>query len=554
MDFQRLFLYVAAMFLGLMVWQTWTQDYGPKPVIEQPIQSGGDFQTQTQAGSDVPSTPSNDVPEIPSAGVKEAPVADAGPGGKLITARTDLLEVTIDTQGGVIRDVRLLAYPLTKDHPEVPFQLLGQSMSKTYIAQSGLISDSGKGADHRTEFHIDGDRFELGDRDSMTVTMVAEIAPGLVIEKVFEFRRDSYLIDIGHRVRNSADEKWSGRQYTQLQKTEPSEDEKSAFIYTYDGAAIYSEEEKYEKISYDDMRSDPLNRVIRGGWAAFIQHYFVGALVPRVDAEHHYYAKRLASGRYSVGMISEAKTASSSTGVAEFKVQAFLGPKEQDRMAEASQGLELSTDYGYLTFIAQPLFHILSWIHAVVPNWGWAIILLTVLIKLVFFKLSEKSYRSMARMRKLTPKIQSMKERYGDDKQRMQQAMMDMYKKEKVNPLGGCWPMMVQIPVFIALYWVLLESVEMRQAPWILWIDDLSTKDPYFVLPLVMGVSMFIQQKLNPAPPDPVQAKVMMALPFIFTVFFAFFPSGLVLYWVVNNILSISQQYVITKRIEAEDR
>jgi YidC/Oxa1 family membrane protein insertase len=280
-----------------------------------------------------------------------------------------------------------------------------------------------------------------------------------------------------------------------------------------------------------------------------LQHYFLGAMIPEADEPQRYYTKTLSNARYVIGMISPPRTVAADAGTT-FSTRMFLGPKLQDEMKQVAPGLELTVDYGMLTVLAQPLFWLLKTIHNFVGNWGWAIVLVTVIIKLAFYKLSETSYKSMANMRKMAPRLQSLKERYGDDRQKLNQAMMELYKKEKINPLGGCLPIVVQIPVFIALYWVLLESVELRQAPFMLWITDMSAPDPYYILPLLMGATMLIQQKLNPAPLDPIQAKVMMVLPVVFTVFFAFFPSGLVLYWVVNNALSITQQWVITKRIE----
>ena len=299
------------------------------------------------------------------------------------------------------------------------------------------------------------------------------------------------------------------------------------------------------------MLEADLDRTITDGWAAMLQHYFLGALIPPAGVAEHFYTKTLSNARYVIGMIAPSWRTVADGESGTFSTRLFIGPKLQDQMREVATGLELTVDYGLLTVLAQPLFWLLKTINNLVGNWGWAIVIVTLIIKLVFYKLSETSYRSMANMRKLTPRLQSLKERYGDDRQKLNQAMMELYKKEKINPLGGCLPILVQIPVFIALYWVLLESVELRQAPFMLWIQDMSSPDPYFILPLLMGASMLIQQKLNPAPLDPIQAKVMMVLPIVFTVFFAFFPSGLVLYWVVNNILSIAQQWVITRRIEA---
>jgi YidC/Oxa1 family membrane protein insertase len=355
-------------------------------------------------------------------------------------------------------------------------------------------------------------------------------------------------VEVEHQVRNLGDEDWSARPYHQLQRTPLQQ--QSRFLYTYTGGVLYSPEEKYQKISFDDMQDENLNRDVKGGWAAMIQHYFLSAWIPPAEQTARYYSRALQGERYVIGMIGPAMNVAAGSDQAS-QMRLFVGPKLQHVMEEVAPGLELTVDYGMLTILAQPIFWLLENIHALVGNWGWAIIILTILIKLAFYKLSETSYKSMANMRKLAPRLQALKERYGDDKQKLNQAMMDMYKKEKINPLGGCLPILVQIPVFIALYWVLLESVEMRQAPFMLWIQNLSAPDPYYVLPLIMGATMLIQQKLNPAPMDPIQAKVMMILPIVFTVFFAFFPAGLVLYWVVNNALSIAQQYVITKRVEA---
>jgi YidC/Oxa1 family membrane protein insertase len=337
--------------------------------------------------------------------------------------------------------------------------------------------------------------------------------------------------------------------YGQLQRMEAKEEGQSAFMYTYQGGAIYSPEDHYQKVSFDDMVDSPLGRDVSNGWVAMLQHYFVSAWIPPAENAEHFYSKALSGGRYVIGTYSPAVTVPpGETG--RLSKGLYVGPKLQSQLETVAPGLDLTRDYGWLAVIAQPMFWLLDQIHRVVNNWGWAIIIFTILLKLALYPLSATSYKSMAGMRKLAPRIQALKDRYGDDKQRMQQAMMEIYKKEKINPLGGCLPILVQIPFFIALYWVLLESVELRQAPWILWIQDLSVKDPYFVLPVLMGVSMFAQQKLNLQPPDPMQAKIMMSMPFVFTIFFAFFPSGLVLYWFVNNLFSIGQQWYITRKIE----
>lgn len=321
-------------------------------------------------------------------------------------------------------------------------------------------------------------------------------------------------------------------------------------IYTYGGAVLSSPEQRYEKIDYDDMREEKLSRDVVNGWIAMLQHYFISAIIPASNKEtHHFYTNTLPDNRFAVGTITPAVDVPQGNKNT-LSYQVYLGPKIQKELAKLADNLELTVDYGVLWFIAKPLFWCLEVFHTVTKNWGWSIILVTLMLKIVFYQLSAAGYRSMAKMRRVQPRLLAIRERFKNDRAKLNQAMMDIYKKEKINPLGGCFPILIQIPVFIALYWVLLESVELRQTPFILWIKDLSAPDPFFVLPLVMGATMLIQQKLNPAPLDPIQEKIMMALPIVFTVFFAFFPSGLVLYWVVNNILSIIQQWMITRKLE----
>ncbi|HEX7026855.1 MAG TPA: membrane protein insertase YidC, partial [Gammaproteobacteria bacterium] len=381
--------------------------------------------------------------------------------------------------------------------------------------------------------------------------------------------RDSYAIEVVHRVENGSEQVWRGSQYRQLQRNHL-EEGGNRFLVTYTGAVVYSPAKKYQKIDLESIaevhrcdlaknknKKDP-ECGIDSGWVAMIEHYFLSAWIPPETATANTYythyesaAGTTGSERYTIGITSSPQSVSPGQSLT-FSSLLYVGPKEQQRLEKIAPGLKLTVDYGYLTVIAQPLFWLLDKIHSLVGNWGWAIVLVTLLIKLLFYKLAETSYRSMAKMRQVQPKMMAIRERYADDRQRQSQAMMELYKKEKINPLGGCLPMLIQIPVFIALYWVLLESVELRQAPFILWIQDLSVKDPYFVLPVIMGVSMYFQQKLNPAPLDPVQAKVFAVLPFVFTVFFAFFPAGLVLYWVVNNVLTIAQQWFITNKVLKE--
>jgi YidC/Oxa1 family membrane protein insertase len=480
------------------------------------------------------------------------PVAEAGllKTGRPIRIETDLFDLMIDTTGGDLRRADLVEYAATNEPDSPRFRLLNDELPNLFVMQSGLRAASGVEPTHHISYHAEQSHYRMTDtQDSLTIPLVWRSPAGVEVIKRYTFHRGSYVVDVEHVVNNNSGTDWSGRQYRQLQRTQVAETGQSTFIYTYMGGVIYSPEEKYEKVKFEEMQEQDLDRSVTDGWVAMLQHYFLGALIPERGSEEHFYTKTLSNARYVIGMIAPQRTvAAGESGV--FSTRLFIGPKLQDEMKQVAPGLELTVDYGLLTVLAQPLFWLLQAIHKLVGNWGWAIVLVTLLIKLAFYKLSETSYKSMANMRKLAPRLQSLKERYGDDRQKLNQAMMELYKKEKINPLGGCLPILVQIPVFIALYWMLLESVELRQAPFMLWIQDMSAPDPFYILPLLMGATMLIQQKLNPAPMDPIQAKVMMALPVVFTVFFAFFPSGLVLYWVVNNTLSIAQQWVITRRIE----
>jgi len=543
MDNLRLVLIFSLAFILLLLWQAWQEDYGPQApaaVTEQapgqvPATSPEVPATQALPGAAVPAT------EQPAAAV-----------GQTVEVVTDLYTLRIARRGGNIIEVLLNEFPVSLEQPESKFQLLKPSVPNLFMAQSGLIGAAGSPAPtHEAEYSAAAESFAMdAGKDELRVDLEWQNESGVRVIKRFTFTRGSYLVGVEHLVQNGSGDAWSAREYRQLMRTEGVDTGgDSRFLYTYTGGAIYSPEEKYEKISFDDMRGAKLDREVTDGWIAMLQHYFLGAWVPPRGQANQFYTNVLSNDRFVLGAYTPMVSVPAG-GTHTFSTGFVAGPKLQDELAEIATGLELSVDYGWLTILAKPIFWLLKQIQAIVGNWGWSIILLTVLIKLAFFKLSETSYKSMANMRKMTPRIQALKDRYGDDKQRLNAAMMELYKKEKINPLGGCLPILVQIPVFIALYWVLLESVELRQAPFVLWIHDLSIKDPFYVLPVIMGVSMFIQQKLNPAPPDPMQAKIMMSLPFVFTIFFAFFPAGLVLYWVVNNILSIAQQWYITRQIE----
>ncbi len=536
MEYQRLFLYTALGILAILLWNAWQADYHQAPVA-------------TVATEQQPAAP--DAPSAPAVGGAPAAAQSGGAAAAAQTVRvlTDLLDVEISTRGGEIRQVRLREYSVSVKDP-TPFTLLFAQGSELFVAQSGLQAQGGAPAPGIDAIYQTPQlEYTLADgQDELVVPLTWTSPEGIEVTKRFVFRRNDYLIDLQHQVRNGSDTPWQGFQYSQLRRS-PVSGASSMFVaHSYTGGVLHSPDDRYQKLSFDDMAESRLQRDIANGWLAMIQHYFLAAWIPPSDVTYRYYTQYV-DGHYVFGASSPWMTVAPGDE-GRVGTRLYVGPKEPDRLEAVAPDLELTVDYGKLTIIAKPLYWLLDKLHSVVGNWGWAIVLLTLLIKLVFYKLSETSYRSMARMRTLQPKMQALKERYGDDRQRLNQELMELYKREKINPLGGCLPILVQIPVFIALYWVLLESVALRQAEWILWIKDLSAPDPYFVLPILMGVSMLVQQKLNPAPMDPVQQRVFMIMPVVFTVFFLFFPAGLVLYWVTNNVLSIAQQWVITRRIE----
>lgn len=546
-DTIRLILLLALGFVLFLIWQAWQQDHA----TTAPAQTAA---TLTPKGAaDVPAGTTAAPQPVPAATTAAPATAAALASAQRVHVVTDLLDAEIDTTGGDLRRLDLLAYPVAANKPNEPFRLMTEAAPKLFIAQTGLLAGA-NGPDHHAVFSAEQAEYRLAAGANELQVRLHWVSPeGVLVDKIYTFTRASYEIKIDYALHNTTAQELRGRVYGQFQRVDDSSSQ-SRFIYTYTGGVISSPENKYEKIKFDQMGEKDLSRDIKAGWAAMLQHYFVGAWVPSPAEASHYYTKAIKEGveapRYILGLVTAERSVKPGE-TATLGLKLYAGPKAQDHLKEVAPGLELTVDYGVLTVLAQPLFWLLKYIHGVVKNWGWSIVLLTLLIKLVFYHLSAASYRSMANMRRLQPRIASIRERFGDDRQRMSQAMMELYKTEKINPLGGCLPVLVQIPVFIALYWVLLESVELRQAGFVLWITDLSGKDPYYVLPLLMGITMFIQQKLSPPPPDPMQAKVMMALPVIFTFFFAFFPSGLVLYWVVNNGLSILQQWYITRHIEA---
>lgn len=565
MDVQRAILLFALAFVLIVLYQRWLDFQAPQgPATEQtasqqaPGAGDEDIPAAPEAQQDTPTAPgqqaeATDEPQVPQQG------GEQGDGAPRIQVQTDLLRVEIAANGGGIEQAALLKHPVAADKPDQPYLLMKRATTpkgeEIFTTQSGLIGKDREYPNHKTTYEVDRTEYRLEEgADSLQVDLHWTAPDGVRYTKRFTFFRDSYDIKIDYLVDNQSSEPWQGFIYGQFLRAYIPPDRGFVLgnVPTFAGAAIWTEEEKFQKYDFGDIDDEPLKRTVSGGWVAMLHHYFVGGWFPRNDAPYTFYTRALeqpGNNRYNAGVNSMNPVTVAPGESGSLGLDLYAGPKEQDRLAEKPQGFDLTVDYGWLTPISSPLFWVLDKIHGFVGNWGWAIIILTCLIKLAFYPLSATSYKSMAKMKKLQPRLQTLKERYGDDKAKMNQAMMEIYKKEKVNPLGGCLPIVVQIPVFIALYWVLLESVELRQAPWELWIKDLSVRDPYYVLPILMGGSMVLQQMLNPSPLDPMQKKIMMALPVVFTFIFLYFPAGLVLYWLVNNSLSIAQQWYINNHV-----
>ncbi|VAW51446.1 Inner membrane protein translocase and chaperone YidC, long form [hydrothermal vent metagenome] len=544
---QRVLLYFTLFFIVYMIWAQWQMDYGPQPV---PVAETGQNQNSDINSPSVEAIPQAATTEQGGQSVSAA-IKEVSNISERITIVTDVLEVEIDSKGGDIRRVLLRDYSVTAEKPEEKLVLLTDASVNYFVAQSGLVSvNEGTAPSHNTIYRFEQSVYRLAEgKDVIEVPLYWENDNGVSVTKVLTFKRNNYVIDVNYTI-TAGEQNWNGSDYMQITRSRPIDENGNAFIHTYTGGVVYNEEIKYEKYDFDDIAEENYNAQLKDGWLAMIQHYFLAAWVPEASKNNLYFSRyNRNKDHYTLGTRTSSTTIEAGqTG--EITSRFVVGPKLQYELEEIAPGLDLTVDYGILTIFAKPLFWLLNAFHGLFGNWGWAIIFLTITVKAIFYKLSEMSYKSMAKMRKVAPRIQKMKEQFGDDRQAMSKAMMDMYKREKINPMGGCFPILVQMPVFISLYWVLLESVEMRHAPFVLWLTNLTDKDPYFVLPVIMGISMFLQQKLNPAPIDPIQQKVFQIMPFAFTIMFAFFPSGLVLYWVVNNILSIAQQYVITKRIE----
>ncbi|MDB5761737.1 MAG: yidC [Herminiimonas sp.] len=547
MDIQRTVLWVVFSLSLLILWDNWMRYTGkpsmffPTPTTQQAKPAAGGA-----ARSDVPQA-STAAPANSAATANAVPAGTAPAQSERITITTDVVKADIDTAGGELKRLELLKHKDTVD-PKKNVVLFDVSPTRTYLGQSGLIG--GPFPNHKSIFVAKPGPRSLDGGNQIQLVLESEQG-GVKLTKTYTFRRGDYTIDIKHAVTNVGSAPITPSLYVQLVRDGSKPEGESRFYSTFTGPAVYTEAEHFQKLDFDKIEKGKETHATKAdnGWVALIQHYFVSAFVPPENAPREIFTKKVDTNLYAVGSILPMGTiAPGATAVMDTRL--YSGPQESAVLEKVAPGLDLVKDYGWLTIVAKPIFWLMTQIHKVLGNWGWTIIVLTILIKLAFFPLSAASYRSMAKMKQVTPKMTSIRERFKGDQQKMNQAMMELYKTEKINPLGGCLPIVVQIPVFIALYWVLLASVEMRNAPWLGWIHDLASPDPFYILPVLMAVSMFVQTKLNPTPPDPMQAKVMMFMPIVFSVMFFFFPAGLVLYWVVNNLLSITQQWVITKKME----
>ena len=546
MDFQRIFLFLIFSFSSFLLWEAWQRSQLPPP----PPAAQSAPQAVAQPGVPVPTASASSPGASSVAQTPALPVGSQLKSDQKITVTTDFLQAEINTVGGDLRHLELLRQYDRLDRAK-PLVLLQEQGAHTYIAQTGLL---GTGLPtHHALFTASASQYKLAEGAESLEVRLTSIAPDSAkVTKIYVFHRSSYLIDVSYQIENISASTLTPSAYFQLvrDKIPPAGD--TMFVPTYTGPAIYTEQDKFQKVSFSDIEKNKAKHTATAdnGWAGMLQHYFVSAWLPKETTQREFYTKQLENGLYSVGVVVPiAVIAPGQAG--NITVPLYAGPA-QALLDEVAPGLGLTVDYGWLTILATPIFWLLSWLHGWVNNWGVAIILLTVLIKLAFFPLSAASYRSMGKMRVVAPKLEKIKQQYGDDRERLHKAMMELYKTEKINPLGGCLPVLIQIPVFIALYWAILASVELRYAPFFGWITDLSATDPYYVLPVIMGISMYVQSKLNPVPPDPLQAKMMQIMPIAFSVVFFFFPAGLVLYSIVNNVLSIAQQWYITRGLQAE--
>ncbi|MNQ06880.1 Membrane protein insertase YidC [compost metagenome] len=550
MDIRRTVLWMIFSFSLLLLWNNWQIHNGKPSLFGGPAPTASTSESQAGANNATPSVPSAPAAAASAPSAVPGAATPAAARSEEIVITTDVLRLTFDTMGAQLVRAELLKYPAT-GQPDKPTVLLDRSAGLNYVVQTGVVgAPNGQTfPTHQTPFRLVSQERELTG-DNLVVTFEGE-SGGVKVTKTFTLHRGRYDIDVRHDLANLGAAPVTPSLYLQLERDGNDPADTSSFYHTFTGFAVYSEQDKFQKSTFSDIEKKKANYIKQtdNGWIAVVQHYFATAWVPPqgkprtnelLEVQKNLYAARSIE---AVGEIAPGAAARVDSHL-------WVGPQDQKAMAALAPGLELVVDYGWLTIIAKPLFTLMTWLHSILGNWGWTIVALTVLIKAVFYPLAAASYRSMARMKQVAPRLQALKEKYGDDKQKLNAAMMEMYRTEKINPLGGCLPMVVQIPVFISLYWVLLASVEMRGAPWILWVHDLSIRDPFFILPAIMMATMFLQIKLNPTPPDPIQAKVMMIMPLVFGGMMFFFPAGLVLYWCVNNTLSIAQQWSITRAMQ----
>ncbi len=572
-EVQRILLLIGLAATGYLLILAWNDDYMQPPTATdyssapevEPLDSDRQPLGVEAAGAPAagisatnPAAADSDVPDASLIASSEAdqpgvPTTEVPAADRLITVRTPELRLWIDRRGGDIVRVELPGYPVSLEAPDVPYVLLDHGRGRTYVAQSGLIGADGVDAGgSRPVYRSASSAYQLQGDEPLVVRLETEM-DGQTVTKAFTFRPGDYLVDVSYQVANERAEPIRASLFAQIKRDNqepPGESTFSMGPQPYVGAALTTLETRYEKIEFDDLDEDGTYRMaVDGGWMAFLQHYFLSAWVASDSETNNFYGQKRNDGTYVFGYTGPLKTiAPGESG--QFDTRFYAGPKDQKRLEQISENLNLTVDYGFLWWLAVPLFYVLDWLHDLVGNWGVAIILLTVLVKAVLYPLSAASYRSMANMRRVAPQMKRLQERYADDRQKLSQEMMNLYKKEQVNPLGGCLPMLLPMPIFIALYWVLFESVELRQAPFFLWIEDLAVMDPFFILPLLMGGSMYLTQLMSPAVGDPMQVRMMKMMPIMFTVLFLFFPAGLVLYWLVNNVLGVAQQYYVIRQTE----
>ncbi|MEK0417754.1 MAG: protein translocase subunit YidC [Pseudomonadota bacterium] len=559
-DTRRTILWVVFTMSLFFLWDAWNKHTGqpglfagPRPAASAPAGATGGASGVPQATATPPAL-SASAGAVAGAGAPAAPTGSAAPtaASEKITLKTDVMKVVVDTLGGTLSHVELLKFADQHD-PTRPMVLLDQSAKRLYLAQTGLITavPGVNLPNHLTPMSVTTESRELG-AGAQELVLKLESLPvdGRRLVKTYTFKRGSYLVGVKHELVNESAAAVTPQVYVQLARDGNAPEGESSFYSTFTGPALYTDANKFHKVEFKDIDKGKAehDKSANNGWVAMVQHYFTAAWLLPGAVQREFRTAKVADNHYTIAMVAPmGEVAPGTTGA--FEAQLYTGPQEEDVLSALAPGLELVKDYGWLTVIAKPLFWLLSKLHAVLGNWGWAIVALVVLLKAAFYWLNASAYKSMAKMKAINPRVMELRERYKDDQQKMQQEMMRIYREEKVNPLGGCLPIVVQMPFFIALYWVLLSSVEMRNAPWVGWITDLAAKDPYFILPLLMTLSSLFQTWLNPTPPDPVQAKMMWIMPLAFSFMFFFFPSGLVLYWLVNNLLSIAQQWFINKRL-----